>query len=180
MRCLKSSEPIVTLYWIPSHTEKQIGQRRTKPTHPPETTSRTNSRRENNYLLFKKKEEIIFKKRRETSALLNLKKCKQPSVQMKSKLGIIPWHHSKDRAFSPPTKIRPHPSKLVRPPNQRRSGSQLPLRLPRNRDPKPRPDRMRLPQRPPPTNSSSKKNSLSTLPPCWASIPTSAQDYSSK
>jgi hypothetical protein len=42
----------------------------------------------------------ILKKEWETYVLLNLKKCNKPRVQMKNKLGIIPWHHSKDRASS--------------------------------------------------------------------------------
>jgi hypothetical protein len=45
---------------------------------------------------------IIYTKKKEwgISVLLNLKKCKKPSVLMKSKIGIIPWHHTKDHASS--------------------------------------------------------------------------------
>ena len=42
----------------------------------------------------------IIKRLWENSVLNRFKLCKKPGIQVKQKLGIIPWHHETDRATS--------------------------------------------------------------------------------
>jgi hypothetical protein len=97
LSCLKSSGTITTLYWSPSQsgiagneTADKLATAETSFPSGNVIKNELSPLRTNNH------PESVMEK----IGLQKLKLCNKPSVQIKTKLGITLWHHTKDRSTS--------------------------------------------------------------------------------
>jgi ribonuclease HI len=97
LNCLLSSGTKTIIYWIPSHsgiTGNEIADNLASDDSDPSSRSLIENSLSTGELI------SSLKHSWEQSLLAHLHKCKKPCVQMRTKPGFIPWHHSKDRATS--------------------------------------------------------------------------------